>query len=289
MMISLSTPFVAPLGHEKIIETDNTLQTEITKGIGASPYSGVLKQINKYIDNETIKRFGVQENLIEGAELREWYDGWTTANVNIRLQPFVNSGILEILSFNSYIQYFSYDDEWVGIERTISDTLGTKEITGYINSKYITNFECLSVDYPVPDNNDFKSYMPYTAITDRTSKQYNLQKNYAYTGDYGLRQVNGRYCVAIGTAFNAKIGDYADLILENGTIIPIIVSDIKDDKHTDSYNIATLSNGCVSEFICDISKIDNKVKQNGDISFVNKEWNSKVVTIKIYNKNIFQN
>ena len=35
-------------------------------------------------------------------------------------------------------------------------------------------------EYEVPDNNGFKSFMLHTSITDKSSKQYDLQNNYAY-------------------------------------------------------------------------------------------------------------
>ena len=144
------------------------------------------------------------------------------------------------------------------------------------------------IEYEVPENNGFKSFMIHTSITDKSSKQYDLQNNYAYTDESGLRKVDGRYCIAIGTAFNSEIGDYADLILDNGEVICAIVSDIKADIHTDSNNIATKSNGCVSEFIVDSKQLNKYVKKHGDISHHKEEWDSPVIKIKIYNQNIFK-
>lgn len=142
-------------------------------------------------------------------------------------------------------------------------------------------------EYKVPTNNGFKSFMPHSSITDKSSKQYKLQNDYAYTDESGFRKVDGRYCIAIGTAFNADIGDHADLILENGEIICVIIADLKADIHTDSKNIATKSNGCVSEFIVDSKQLNKYVKKHGDISHHKEEWNSPVIKIKIYNQNIF--
>ena len=141
--------------------------------------------------------------------------------------------------------------------------------------------------FDVPKSSGFKSYMTYKAITDKSSKQYMLQSLYAYTGDYGIRKIDDRYCVAIGTRFGAQIGDYADLILENGEIIPIIVSDIKADKDTDSSNIMTAQNGCVSEFIVDTTALSKNVMKYGDVSKATELWDSSVKEIKIYDKNVF--
>ena len=75
----------------------------------------------------------------------------------------------------------------------------------------------------------FKCYTRYTAITRKSSLQYKLQKEYAYTGDYGIRMVDGRFCIAVGTAVTKKMGQYIDVVLENGTVIPCIAADQKAD------------------------------------------------------------
>lgn len=207
--------------------------------------------------------------------------GHTKETTNVMQQPYQCSEVLGVIPFNTSITYQIYDDEWVYIEYENSN------IGAYIKREDISVNQPNSFEFSIINNIKFKSFMPYTSITDMTSKQYELQK-YAYTGIYGIRQIDYRYCVAIGTAFNTNIGDYVDLILENGEVIPAIISDIKDNKHTDSRNIATKVNGCVSEFIVDTEILHKEAKKNGSISFCKKEWDSPVVTIKIYNKNIFK-
>lgn len=142
-------------------------------------------------------------------------------------------------------------------------------------------------EYKMPSTRGFKSYMSYKAITDRSSMQYKLQKQYAYTGTYGIRQVYGRYCIAVGTFSNSKIGTYVDLILKNETVIPCIISDFKADVHTDSRNMITKHNGCISEFVVDKDNLHKTAKKMGDVSYCNKEWDSPVKTIKVYDKNVF--
>lgn len=142
-------------------------------------------------------------------------------------------------------------------------------------------------DYSVPTNRGFKSYMSYKSITSKSSQQYKLQHNYAYTGNYGIRQVDGRYCIAIGTFSDAEVGTYVDLILENQSIIPCIISDFKADIHTDNSNMITTHNGCISEFIVDKSSLYQTAKQMGDISYCCQEWKSPVKAIRVYEKNVF--
>lgn len=128
-----------------------------------------------------------------------------------------------------------------------------------------------------------ETWMPYTAITSRGSKQYKLQQ-IAYTGDYGIRMVNGRYCVALGSHFGCEIGQYFDLILANDEVIPCIMGDVKSNKHTDSANIVTISTNCLSEFIVDRQALNRNAKRDGDISSCCKEWESTVKQIKVYEK-----
>lgn len=141
--------------------------------------------------------------------------------------------------------------------------------------------------YAIPKNKGFKSYMDYRAITNKKSKQFQLQSLYTNTGDYGIRMVNDRYCIAVGTHFGTAIGQHLDLILENGTVIPCILADVKADVHTESNNIVTLHNGCVSEFVVDTPLLHNTAKIMGDISYCHEMWKSPVVEIVVYEQNVF--
>lgn len=220
----------------------------------------------------------VQTMLNEPIE-HKYYDGWTTTTVNIRSAPSVDSEILEVTTFNTKIYYRDFNEEWVLIPYDVG--------VAYINKKYISNEELNYKEYTVPITSGFKSYMPYTSITSKSSKQYKLQQ-IAYTGNYGIRMVDDRYCVALGTAFNADIGTYFDLILANETVISCVVSDVKSDKHTDSSNMITVASGCLTEFVIDNSALDKNAKRMGDISYCCKEWNSRVEKIRVYDKNVFE-
>lgn len=142
-------------------------------------------------------------------------------------------------------------------------------------------------EYQVLPNRGFKSYMPYTAITSQSSPQYILQNQYAYTGEFGIRKVEDRFCIAIGQFSNARVGTYVDLILENGTVISCIVGDFKANMHTDANNVVTGHNGCVSEFLVDSTTLISTAKKMGDISYCKEEWKSPVKIIKVYEENIF--
>lgn len=142
--------------------------------------------------------------------------------------------------------------------------------------------------YDAPKNSGFKSFMDYRTITNTDSKQYKLQQYYAETGEHGIRMADSRYIVAIGTYFTSDVGQYFDIILENDTVIPCILGDQKANVDTDSDNIITKHNGCMSEFIVDSDALNEDVKFYGDMSYCLKDWDSPIKTIKVYNRNIFE-
>lgn len=208
------------------------------------------------------------------------YVGYIKSTTNVYQKPDTKSSKYSTYYFNKKITYTEYNSKWVKIK--------LKNKTGYILKKDVTKNKYTYKKYEVPNNvGYFKSFISYKAITNKKSNQYKLQSKYANTGSFGIRMVDNRYCIAVGTYFKADIGDYADILLENGTVIPVVISEIKSNQHTDKLNIAT-SNGCVTEFIVDKNYLGKKLKKMGDMSFLTKEWNSKVKEIKVYNKNVFE-
>ena len=127
---------------------------------------------------------------------------------------------------------------------------------------YLSEYEL----YDTPDNCHFKSFMDYRTITDKTSKQFDMQNNEAYTDvNTGLRMVNDRYCIAVGSFYTKTIGKKIDVVLENGTIIPCIFAE----------------DGSVIEFIVDTPLLDNKVIHSGNIEFVNDYFKGEIVEIRV--------
>ena len=269
-IVCSSTFHSSPVMGESIdIKTGVAVQEETT-----SLTAGISNVMVEYL-NEEYEKVTV-ESIFDS---EEWHTGWTTTNVNVRNEPSTDSEVLEVYSFNTPIQYYKFNDEWAKIVYPTG--------YAYMSLQYISNEKLNYRDYTVPITSGFKSYMPYTAITNKASKQFKLQQM-ASDGTYGIRTVNNRYCVAIGTAFNAQVGTYFDLILANETVISCIVSDIKADKHTDKNNMITVSNGCLTEFIVNSNILDRNAKRMGDISYCCDEWNSRVEKIRVYDKNIFE-
>lgn len=142
--------------------------------------------------------------------------------------------------------------------------------------------EIESIRHPNAPKNTRKSYMSYKAITKKSSDQYKLQQ-VAYTGTYGIRQVNGRFCVALGSAYTTTVGNYVDIILENGEVIECILADLKQNRHTDPTNRVAFD-GSLLEFVVDTDYIINKVRITGDVSVACEEWKSMVSEVIVYDK-----
>lgn len=167
-----------------------------------------------------------------------------------------------------------------------------------------------------------KTYMDYRTITATGSPQYALQhisddysalsdeekantpipEKYIYTDEKGFRRIHcqnpydsdysERYVIALGSGVTSKIGQYVDLIMENGDVIPCVLGDQKADAHTDLRNLMTSvhnpNNACASEFIVEQDKIPGIMSSNGDSSYALGLVGVKVDEIKVYNKNVLK-
>lgn len=110
------------------------------------------------------------------------------------------------------------------------------------------------------------TYMAYTAVTSTSSPQYRLlNANYAYTDEEtGIRMVDGRYCIALGSGYTSLIGEKVNLVMKDGTVLKCILGDQKADAHTDPTNRFQKYDGSVAEIIVDYDKF------NGVPSFFTK-------------------
>ncbi len=133
-------------------------------------------------------------------------------------------------------------------------------------------------NHPQTSRRDFKSYMSYTAITNRSSKQWMLQQQ-ATTDENGLRCIDGLPLVAIGTGWGLSVGDRAVVYCDNGNSFEVVIGDIKADIHTLEDNKTTAANNCRCEFIVDMNSLNKTVKSRGSVSVL-QEYSGYVVNIK---------
>ena len=145
-------------------------------------------------------------------------------------------------------------------------TLSAILITATMFSPPINTFaRTIEMDLPSIDNS-FKTYMSYTAITDKSSIQWDMQQS-ATTADNGIRMHDDRYMVAVGTYYSKECGEKFNIYLDNGHILYCVTGDIKANKDTDCTNRYIEDNGNIIEFIVNTSTIDNLARKMGDMSY----------------------
>jgi hypothetical protein len=271
LAVIVSTGSVAPILGQNI---DNNTVLDSTE---LHLYAGISKEL--YEMNEEGNTGNEEHN--QGVQ---WLVGRINANIlNVRKYTSIESDVIGKLYFNEKVSYKQYDDEWSIIQ--INNGIG------YIKTNFISDDFADFKIYNAPYTSGKKTYMPYkvgnSSIFSKNSNQYKLQQ-LCYTGTYGIRMYNNRYCVALGSAFDLEVGQYFDLVLENNTIIPCIMADQKASKHTDASNIITVASGCMSEFIVDIDVLVADARIMGDVSYCCDEWQSRVVQVVTYKKNILK-
>lgn len=159
------------------------------------------------------------------------------------------------------------------VKEDISEDIYSEEIEITEESELITEEPVESIlltDYislDTPEYNHFKSFMDYRTITDRTSRQYKLQESADTDPDTGIRMVDGRYCIAVGSYYyqHMTIGTYVDIVMENGTVLPCIYAEAKSDADTDEETHRQhKSDGSVVEFVVDAPVL---ISYSEDVSF----------------------
>lgn len=194
----------------------------------------------------------------------EHYD-YEFSNDSIAISTAVKNGMFDSLSGSA----INYEPSVSAPETTIlSEPLVS---TGKPKKRKFKKME-------VPKHNNFKSYMGYQSITCKASKQYKLQQK-AKTGKFGIRTVNGRYLIAMGTYYTKNVGDKFDIKLSDGTIIKCMIGDIKSDRHTDAKRQKQRYDGSIIEFICDPAKMPSNVKKAGSYT-VCKKFSGRIKEIR---------
>ena len=128
--------------------------------------------------------------------------------------------------------------------------------------------------------NPFKSYMDYRCITNRSSRQYKLQRKAVTNKSNGLRMIKGRYCIALGSYYTRKIGAKVDLVMGSGKVVKCITADMKSDRDTVN-NHRQHRDGSVAEFVVDTRKLSKKVRRMGDVSYTSP-FKGRIKKIRIY-------
>lgn len=135
---------------------------------------------------------------------------------------------------------------------------------------------------------DSKTFMSYHKFgTQSWNRQRKLSEcASASTGQYGIRIVDGRMLIALGTGFTKTVGAYVDVLLADGTVLACMIGDVKADRDTDDTNTYQKYDYSILEFIIDLPQgMDASVYLQGKGSYSELEcFNSPVVAVRVYDK-----
>lgn len=126
-----------------------------------------------------------------------------------------------------------------------------------------------------------KTYAFYTAVTATGSPQYKLLRSADCTTDpeTGIRMVDGRYCVALGSYYGTKIGTKYRITLEGGKELEVILCDQKSDRHTDANHQYAVNNQDIVEFYIERSKLPRGIR--GDYGTL-PQFSGSIIAIEQY-------
>lgn len=130
----------------------------------------------------------------------------------------------------------------------------------------------------VCSTNTFKSYMGYEAITDTTSKQWELQQEAETESSYGLRMLNDYFMIAVTSRYG-QVGDVLEIDFQGGSMLAII-GDIKSDGHD---SCQSTRDGSVVEFIIDSEKLHPTIRKLGDLNVLFKGSIKTIHNLGSYN------
>lgn len=107
-----------------------------------------------------------------------------------------------------------------------------------------------------------KPWMCYTAVTDTSSKQWELLQQAEADAD-GLLWIDGHLCVALGSKWG-EVGTRYTFTMSGGRQLPIIKADEKQDAHTAGGEGWTGTDGHVMELIVDSNQLNSEAMYTGD-------------------------
>lgn len=114
----------------------------------------------------------------------------------------------------------------------------------------------------------FKSYMPWTALSPKYA-QGQLCAKATKDPATAIMKYEGRYLVALGFAYADHVGQKFDVVMEDGSVIPVMIGDFKATEHTDANQSTTVHDGSIIEFIVSSNnEAAVAVKQTGNFNTI---------------------
>lgn len=122
------------------------------------------------------------------------------------------------------------------------------------------------------------SYMGWQCITAPSSNQYKLREAAGMNFDSeGFGKIGDRYVVATTTTFG-NVGDYIDVVQEDGSVIKCIIGDIKSQGDPGCNQWGHNNGQCVVEFVVDKASWYGG-HANPGTSSCHPEWNQNITQI----------
>ena len=141
--------------------------------------------------------------------------------------------------------------------------------------KYLEDFKGTSVKLPDGLGN-VHSYMGWQCITARSSDQYKLIESAGMNFDeQGFGKIGDRYVVATTTTFG-NVGDFIDVVQDDGTVIKCVIGDIKNQNDAGCNQWGHNNGHCVVEFVVDKSSWYGTSKT---VTGYHPEWNQNIDSI----------
>jgi hypothetical protein len=126
------------------------------------------------------------------------------------------------------------------------------------------------------------TYMGWQCITSRSSTQYKLIEAAGMNFDEeGFGKIGDRYVIACTTTYG-NVGDYVDIVQEDGTILKCIIGDIKNQNDAGCNEWGHNNGQCVVEFVVDKNTWYSGGKgshANPGTASCHPEWNQNIVQV----------
>ncbi|MBE6009041.1 MAG: hypothetical protein E7236_00070 [Lachnospiraceae bacterium] len=135
-----------------------------------------------------------------------------------------------------------------------------------------------AVRYEIPDGlGDVHTYMGWQKVTNPRTQQWAFREAAGMTFDTeGFAVVDNRYVIACTTTYG-NIGDYVDFYQEDGTVIPCIIGDFKNQSDAGCNAYGHLDGDCIIEFVVDENSWYPNGHANPGTDSCHPEWNQDIV------------
>ena len=135
-----------------------------------------------------------------------------------------------------------------------------------------------ATQFEIPDGlGSVHSYMGWQKVTMRGSQQYAFRESAGMAFDpEGFGVVDNRYVIACTTTFG-NIGDYVDFYQEDGSVIPCVIGDFKNQNDAGCNAYGHMNGDCIVEFVVDQNSWYRSGHANPGTASCHPEWNQDIV------------